>query len=355
MHPLDDLKLIEKYDSSGMLGIIESFPKQCEDAKNIGSAFNLPDSYKIQYRNIVCAGLGGSAIASDILKSCLWHDLKVPIFVNRNYILPSFAGEETLVIASSYSGNTEETLSAYRDAKRKKAKLVVVTSGGNLKKLADRDGVPVIAIPKGLPPRSATGYMFFPVLILLSKLGIVKDACRAADESIKILDEARHRTLGFEVPARKNIAKKIALSLDGKYPVIYASQDYMDCVAVRWRGELAENAKTLSSSHQFPEMNHNEIVGWKNPEKILKNFVALFLRDSLDHPRISERMDITEALMKKEGFSVIRISSSGRSRMARIFSLFYIGDFVSFYLAILNGTDPTPVERIDYLKKALVS
>ena len=350
---LDDLKLTEKYDRSGMLGVIESFPKQCLEAKSIGLAFNLPESYRIPYRSIICTGLGGSAIASDILRSYLWHETRAPIFVNRNYLLPAFADEETLVIVSSYSGSTEETLSAYRDARRKKARIVVVTTGGDLKRLAEKHAVPVIAIPKGIQPRCATGYMFFPALILLSKLGLVKDASREIDETIKILDGIRRDTAGFEVRARDNIAKKAALALYDKFPVIYASQDYMDCVVTRWRGELAENAKTLSSGHLFPEMNHNEIVGWENPKKILKNFVAVLLRDFLDHPRISRRMDVTKRLIKKEGFCVAEVFSKGRSRMARIFSLIYIGDFVSFYLAILNRVDPTPVERIAYLKKEL--
>ena len=350
---LDDLKLIEKYDRSGMLGVIESFPKQCLEAKSIGLAFNLPDSYKIPYHSIICTGLGGSAIASDILRSYLWHEIKVPLSANRNYLLPAFADERTLVIVSSYSGNTEETLSAYRDARRKKAKVVVATSGGDLKKLAEKDGLPVMSIPKGIQPRCATGYIFFPALILLSKLGLAKDASREIDETIKTLDGIRRDTAGFEVRERNNIAKQVALSLYDKFPVIYASQDYMDCVVTRWRGELAENAKTLSSGHLFPEMNHNEIVGWENPKNILKDFVAVILRDSLDHPRISRRIDVTKELIKKEGFGVIEVSSTGRSRLARIFSLIYMGDFVSFYLAILNRTDPTPVERIAYLKKAL--
>ena len=353
MHSLDDLKLIKKYDKSGMLETIESFPIQCEDAKNIGSALRLPDSYRIPYYNIVCAGLGGSAAGADILRSYLWDEAKVPLFVNRNYLLPAFVDERTLVVVSSYSGDTEETISAYRCARKKGAKVVAITSNGLLRKLAGEDNVPVIPIPKGLQPRCAIGYLFFPLLILLSKTSLVKNKARDIDETIKILDEIKRNKTGFDVPEKKNIAKQIASSLYGKYPVIYASQDYMDCAVTRWRAELAENAKTLSSGHLFPEMNHNEIVGWANPKKALKGFIAVILRDGLDHPRISKRMDITKKLIGREGTGVIEVSSLGHSRLARILSLIYIGDFVSFYLAILNRTDPTPVERIVYLKKAL--
>ena len=353
MLSLDDPRLLEKYDRSGMLATIDSFPKQCLEAKNIGLASRLPDHYKTPYRNIVCTGLGGSAIGSDVLRSYLWHEAKVPLFVNRNYLLPGFVDERTLVIVSSYSGDTEETISAYRDASKKRAKLIVVTSNGVLRKLADKDNVPVVSIPKGLPPRCAIGYMFFPALILLSKINIVKCDLRAVDETIKLLDDIRRNRAGFRVGEKKNIAKLTAISIYDKYPVIYASQDYMDCVVTRWRAQLAENAKTLSSGNLFPEMNHNEITGWNNPKKILKGFIAVILKDALDHPRISRRMDITKKMINKEGHGVIEISALGRTRLARIFSLLYIGDFVSVYLAILNRTDPTPVERITYLKNAL--
>ena len=354
MHSLDDLKLIKKYDKSGMLETIESFPIQCEDAKNIGSALRLPDSYRIPYYNIVCAGLGGSAAGADILRSYLWDEAKVPLFVNRNYLLPAFVDDRTLVVVSSYSGDTEETISAYRCARKKGAKVVAITSNGLLRKLAGEDNIPVIPIPKGLQPRCAIGYLFFPLLILLSKTSLVKNKARDIDETIKILDEIKRNKTGFDVPEKKNIAKQIASSLYGKYPVIYASQDYMDCAVTRWRAELAENAKTLSSGHLFPEMNHNEIVGWQNPAKVLKDFTAIVLRDDVfDHPRISRRMDITTEILKKEGVKTIDVKPSGRSRLARIFSLIYTGDFVSYYSALLNRIDPAPVDRITYLKKAL--
>ncbi len=350
---LDDLKIIKKYDRSNMLETIEAFPAQCRDAKNIGYSFDLPNYLKAQYRSIVCTGLGGSAIGSDILRSYLLYEVKVPLFVNRNYLLPAFVDERTLVIVSSYSGDTEETISAYRDAKKRRAKIIVVSSGGRLRYMADRDGVPVINIPEGMPPRCATGYIFFPILIILTKMGIVKDKSRDIDRTIKVLKQMRRDNVGFTVPEEENTAKEAARALYNRYPVIYAGQDSMDCIVTRWRGELAENAKVLSSGHLFPEMNHNEIVGWENPRRLLKKFIVVILRDALDHPRISRRMDITKSLLNKEGIKVIEVSSVGQTRLARIFSLLYIGDFVSFYLAILNRTDPTPVKRITYLKKEL--
>ncbi|MDO8535905.1 MAG: SIS domain-containing protein, partial [Candidatus Omnitrophota bacterium] len=146
---------------------------------------------------------------------------------------------------------------------------------------------------------------------------------------------------------------KIASDIFGKFPVIYGSSDHIDAVVTRWRGQLAENSKTLSSGHLFPEMNHNEIVGWENPKKVLNECVAVILRDAADHPRISGRMVVTGKLLKKDKVKVLEISSSGKGLLARIFSLIYLGDYVSFYLAILNGIDPTPVGKITYLKKEL--
>lgn len=353
MPSLDDQKLIRKHDRSDMLGMIESFPRQCEEAKKIALTLNIPDAYRISYNNIVFAGMGGSAIAADVLKTYLFNDASIPIFVNKGYSLPAFTGERTLVIVSSYSGNTEETISAYRDAIKRKAKIFVITSGGILQCRARKDGVPAVTIPRGLPPRCAIGYGFFPALTILSRIGIIKDKTRETDETIRMLDVLRREYIGCKVPEKKNLAKKIAKELYGKFPVIYATQDETDCAVTRWRSGLSENAKTLSSGHLFPEMAHNDIVGWKYPKGSLKNFVAVILRDASGHSRVSRKMDIARDIIKREGCRVIEVASSGRSRLARIFSLMYTGDYVSYYLAMLNGIDPTPVDRITYLKKAL--
>ena len=350
---LDSPAAIKKYDASGMIGLVESFPGQCRDAKAIGLKFQPSDSYKSRYENIVCTGLGGSAIGADIARSYVADEAELPMIVNRNYTMPGFVGARSLVITSSYSGNTEETLSAYNDAKARGARIIAITSGGRLGELAKRDGFPVVAIPGGLPPRCALGYSFFPLLIALSKLGIIKDRSADIDEAIKVMEGLKDGKLGSKVKGRNNIAKEIAKGIYGKYPIIYGSQDRVDAVVTRWRGQLAENSKTISSSHLFPEMNHNEIVGWANPEKLLKDLAVIMLRDRDDHPRIARRIDITEKIIKDAGVKVIEAVSVGSGLLARIFSLVYTGDFVSYYLAILNKEDPTPVDRITYLKESL--
>lgn len=350
---LDSLKVIEKYDKSGMLELIESFPAQCKDAKRIGERFNLPEGFSKHCKNIVCLGLGGSAIGADLARSYIADDAGVPLIINRNYSLPNFVDENTLVIASSYSGDTEEVLSAYRDARARGCEIIVITSGGKLAKLAKEDKVPCLGIPGGLPPRCALGYSFFPLLIVLSKIGIIKNQSAAIDDAIRLLSSLKNSRLGYKVKHNDNPAKKIAVQIYGRLPFVYGGADHVDSVVTRWRGQLAENSKTLASSHIFPEMNHNEIVGWENPKSILAKSAVIILRDAADHPRTSRRMDITKSILKKSKVKVIEVSSTGRDLLARVFSLIYIGDFVSFYLAILNKVDPTPVDRVTYLKKEL--
>ncbi len=353
MKELDSFKKIEKYDESSMLELIESFPEQCQDAKCIGEAFELPQKFKRPYKNIVFTGLGGSAIGADLVRSYIAEDAQVPVLVNRNYTLANFVAEDTLVIASSYSGNTEETLSAYREAVLRGSNIVVITSGGKLEKAAKRGNFPCLMIPEGFPPRCALGYSFFPLLTVLAKIGVIRDQAGPIDDAIRNLRRLRDSRIGYKVPRKGNPAKKMAAKIFGKFPIIYAGQDHMDAVVTRWRGQLAENSKTLSSGNLFPEMNHNEIVGWENPREVLKECVAVILRDASDHPRISGRMDVTRKILKKEKVKVLEASSSGLGLLARIFSLVYTGDFVSFYLAILNGIDPTPVEKITMIKKAM--
>jgi glucose/mannose-6-phosphate isomerase len=336
-----------------MLKLIENFPSQAREASQIGADFGLPDSYRREYANIVCAGLGGSAIGADIMRSYAADEARTPIFVCRNYTLPNFVGAGSLVIVSSYSGNTEETIATYKDAKERGARIIAITSGGEIKKMAKADGNACLVIPSGLPPRCALGYSFFPLLALMSKIGIITDKSKEVAETIKVLELLRDKKIGPSVATVRNVSKRLALDLHGKYGIIYGGQDHIDCVVTRWRGQIEENSKALASSHVFPEMNHNEIVGWENPKELLKKFVGVMLRDKSDHPRTAKRMDISKTIIKKRAFKVVEIESVGDSLLARVFSLVYMGDFVSYYLAILNKRDPTPVESVTYLKNEL--
>lgn len=332
--------------------ILAGFSKSIKDAQTIGSAFKLPESYRKKYEVIVFSGLGGSAIGADFIKSYLEDEITLPIIVNRDYSIPAMVNKNTLFIVSSYSGNTEETLSAYNAARKKGAAILVLSSNGKLLNSAIKDGFPFIRIPGKLPPRCALAYGTIPFLNLFSDLGLISSKRREIKEAEELMSRMGKKLRGA-CPKIKNQAKKIAAAIYKKFPVIYGASHNVGAVATRWRGQLAENSKTLSSSHLLPEMNHNEIVGWVYPKRILRKFIVLLLRDEGDHPRNKKRMAITRSIIKKTGTGVIEVESKGKGLLARLFSLIYIGDWVSFYLAILNNIDPTPVDRITYLKKKL--
>jgi len=343
---------IKKLDKSGMLNLLLDFPLQCKQAYDIAKVNQLLFEKK-DFTKIVFAGLGGSAIGGDLVRSYLYFQSKIPISVCREYELPVYVDNSTLVFILSYSGNTEETLSAYQQAKEKGASLILISSDGALKEYATKDKLTFIEIPRGLPPRCALGYLSIIPLALLNKLGVVQDIAPSISEVVEVLEELKNKNLNPRIGQKDNIAKYIADKLFNKLPVIYSSSVHFDAAVTRLRSQLNENSKSLASTHVFPEMNHNEIVGWQNPKKLFKNFVVLMLRDKDMHRRVATRMDITSDILKDGSICVLEIWSRGQNLLSRIFSLIYIGDFISFYLAILYGIDPTPVDRVTYLKKRL--
>jgi glucose/mannose-6-phosphate isomerase len=341
---------VKLYDTSDMFGVLSAFPDQVEEAFTIGSDIQLPDYLKNIDKVIVC-GLGGSAIGGDLLRSYLWYEIKIPIYINRNYRLPAFADENTLAIISSYSGDTEESLSCYDEAEHKGCKLVGLSSGGKLSIIAESNSNLLISVPKGYQPRCALGFSFFPLLVLMNKLGFVNDKSdeigkvrrilQTKVESYTMLDEA------------KNNASKIAKLLKNKIPVIYSSSDILDVVNLRWRTQIEENAKMVAYGNYLPEMNHNEIVGWQENPEILRNIAVISLTDAEDHPRNRKRNEITINLISNLAGLVMELDGDGDSRLERMFDLIYLGDWVSYYLAVMNKIDPTPVEKIAFLKNKL--
>lgn len=343
---------LKKLDKSNMLDLLLDFPQQCKLAVSIAEDAKILFE-KRDFNKIVFAGMGGSAIGADLVRSYLYSEAKIPILVFREYTLPFYVDNSTLVFISSYSGNTEETLSAYQQAKEKDASVIVISSGGLLKEYALKDSITFIEIPKGSPPRCALGYLSIIPLCVLAKLGLIKDVLQPISSMIKLLEELKNKNLNSRIGQKDNIAKSIALKLFNKFAVIYSASLHFDICATRFRSQLAENSKALSSSHFFPEMNHNEIVGWENPGKLFKNFAVVVLRDKDMHARVAKRMDVTCDILSKVGVKSIEIWSRGEDLLSRLFSLIYIGDFVSYYLAILYGIDPTPVDRVTYLKGKL--
>lgn len=351
MRNLDDVELLRRCDPHGMLSLLEGFQDHCENARRLASSISLPARYG-ESDKLVMAGLGGSAIGGALLRSLLIDEVDFPIITCRNYTIPRFVNQNTLFFATSYSGNTEETLSAYTEAKKAGARLIVVTTGGKLRDYAVRDDVPCVVIPSGMPPRAAIPYLLLVPLIILWRLKMINGKEWELDELRIVLGELREE-LGPPRPKQSNLAKQTAMKLYGLVPLIYGVEGRTDVVAYRWKTQFNENAKVPAFSHLFPELNHNEIVGWDALKDINKGFGLMVLVDGDETPPIKRRIEITTSLMKERVGFVKTIFARGKGRLAKILSLIYIGDFISVYLAILNGIDPYPVKIIDYLKEQL--
>ena len=344
------LENIKQIDPKGMYQWIADFPKQIEESVRIGKEAKIKLNVK-GVQNIVLTGLGGSAIGGDLLRSYLVKELDIPFAVNRYYTLPEFVGKNTLVIVSSYSGNTEETISAHKEAMKRKARILCISTGGETARMAKKFKQPWIQIPPGLSPRAALGYSFFPLLVVLSRLGFIKPKDRDIKETIQLL---KNKSLSFGNPeSPENAPLKLAERLKGQLPVIYSPAEHLDTVNIRWRGQIAENAKQLSSGHVLPEMNHNELVGWKVLTDLMKHMHVIFLKDFGTYKRVAIREGITKQVVSMYAGEVSEVASEGRGLLARMFSLIYFGDWVSLYLAILNNENPEPVAIIDYLKSEL--
>jgi glucose/mannose-6-phosphate isomerase len=351
MVDLDDLEVLQ-VDRSGMLDLLLDFPAQVQAGERLGQGVELPPAAEV--RAVVVTGLGGSAIGGDLLRSYTSPECRVPIWVNRHYVLPAFVGPQTLVCAVSYSGDTEETLSAFAEARRRGAPLLAVTSGGRLAEMAAQAGVPCLRIGRGMPPRATLGYTFTAMLVVLARLGLIAEPRAAIAETVDVLRElaAQYRP-GIET--FRNPPKELAAHLDGKFPAIYGVQDLTDVVAYRWRTQLNENSKVLAAHHVFPELNHNEVVGWSAPHPFAAAVWVVLLRDGQEMDRIAQRIEITKSLLQEKAAGITEVWAQGRSRLARLFSLLYMGDFTSYYLALLRGIDPSPVRMIDLVKERLAS
>jgi len=348
---LDDLLHLSELDERGILNILGRFDRQIEDALQIGLTAELPPRIG-SVRNIVISGLGGSAIGGDFLRAYLGRSLKVPLLVNRSYSVPGFVDESTLVILSSYSGNTEETLSAFEEARAAGARLLCISSGGQVERMAGTADCPCIKIPTGYPPRTALAYSAIPILQALTRLGLVGDHSNEVKSSISWV---RHKIQLFapECPLLENQAKALAKSLYRKIPVIYGSQDRLDVMALRWRCQVSENAKQLAYSASLPEMNHNEIVGWKHPAPGLRQILPVFLRDREDHPRVQIRAEITREMLADRSGAVLEFWTDGETWLERLWTLVLLGDYASVYLASLNQEDPFQIDAIEGLKNRL--
>lgn len=349
MNDIDNQKRLNQIDKSNMLADLVKTPYYCRDAIERAKQVNVPE--KADPKNIVVVGMGGSAIGGEILKDWLREKLPIQIEVNRDYTLPAYVNNETLVFVNSYSGNTEETLTAFLEAIQRKCVVLAVTSGGQLGELCKNLKIPHVIIPSGLQPRVAVPYLFFPLPILMEKLGILSEIEGELEETIVLLEKLV-KVNDPKVPTTKNRAKKLAKKILGTMPVIYGFRQY-NSVAHRLKSQFNENSKLPSKSDVFPELNHNETVGYEAPESLIKIQSIILIRDPQEPPELQNRIITTKDLVFIKAGKILEINALGKGKLAKMFSVICIGDFTSVYLAILQNKDPTPVNIIDKVKNEL--
>ncbi|HUD03228.1 MAG TPA: bifunctional phosphoglucose/phosphomannose isomerase [Patescibacteria group bacterium] len=343
---LDDLKLIHERDAEDALGIAEKQWQQLE------YEFNMPDLNfgKADVDNIVFAGMGGSALGA--LLSQTWPGHKIPFEICRNYDIPKYVSSETLFVASSYSGNTEETLEALGKAEAAKAKIVVIASGGRLAEIAKAKNYPMAILPSVTQPRYATLYSFKAFVSWLVKLGFV-DASEASSAIKPTIDFLKEAVAGWrpDVATAQNYAKQLALDVVGKSVVVYAGP-LMFPAAYKWKISFNENAKNVAWVNQYPEFNHNEFIGWTS-HPLEKPYAVIDLRSNLEHPRIQKRFEVSERLLSGRRPAPIVVAVQGQTILEQLIWTVALGDFVTIYSALLNGLNPTPVDLIEKFKKEL--
>jgi len=347
---LDELNTIRQIDTQGMLSHINGLPDQLIDAWNLGQTLPLPPADGL--RNILVAGMGGSAIGADLLASYAAPLCPVPIIVHRDYSLPAWAGgPETLVIASSHSGNTEETVAAFEQAHSRGCRVMVISTGGKLGEMARQAGYPLWKFNHSGQPRTAVGYSFGLLLAALYRMGLIPDPSADLEAAVQAMRSQQINLLP-EVPTVQNPAKRLAGQLIDRWPVVIAA-DYLEPVARRWKGQISENAKAWGQFEFLPEADHNTLAGLNNPETMLPQAVALFLRAPSNNPRNLLRLDLTRKMFMTQGLNTDMIDAKGDSPMAHIWTLLHLGDYISFYLAMAYGEDPTPVDALATLKNEL--
>jgi glucose/mannose-6-phosphate isomerase len=346
---LDQPEKVKKIDKSDMLSHLMKTPDYCRDAINRAKQIKVPENVKP--KNIVIAGMGGSAIGGEIFQDWLRDEFPIPLEVCQDYILPAYTNKDTLFFANSYSGNTEETLSAFLDAVRRKCLTITITSGGHMSSFSKELQVPHVIIPRQLPPRVAIPYLFFSLPVLMERMGLLSNKGEDLQEAIRVIKKVGEEN-SPEIPTEENLAKKLALELLETIPVIYGFRQYQS-IAHRLKTQFNENSKVPSKHDFFPELNHNETVGWEAPEHLTKNYSIVLIRDPDEPPEIRHRIETTKSLVLHKAKQVPEIYARGKGKLAKMFSVLRIGDFTSVYLAVLQGVDPTPVKIIDEVKKEL--
>lgn len=340
---------IARIDASNMKSLIAAMPEHFADARARAQAALAAADVPIRdWSNILVCGIGGSAIAGDLVKSYC-DRLAVPIVIVRGYELPALANERSLVVISSYSGNTEETLSLFDAALKLGATIVAMTTGGTAAQRAKEHGIPIIPQRAGMQPRAALAYGFVGLVTLLERVKLIPDQSAELAAAQNTIERIAKREAG-----NSSLSFELADTLVSRAAVIYSADDFLGPIGTRWRGQIQENAKHFAFSSVLPEMNHNEINAWQHPADLIERMHVIALRSAQDeHPRVQVRFDILKDYLRKQGVHYTELHAEGETRLARVFSLVALGDWTSYWLALLTNTDPTPIPAIDYLKSRL--
>ncbi len=344
---LDDLVNFKKLDPENMLEEISKLPDQLASAWALGQTFTLPAWNNIT--RVLIAGMGGSAIGADLLAAYVAPLCSVPVIVHRDYDLPVWAGgSETLVIAASHSGNTEETLSAFMSAVDHKCQILTITTGGKLAQQAIRHGVELWQFDHDGQPRAAVGYSFGLLLAAFSRLGLIPDPSAELHDAVQSMKKLGLK-IAPEIDAMDNPAKRLAGQCFGRWVAVFGA-GIMTPISRRWKGQINEIAKTWAQFEFIPEANHNTMAGVVHPEPTLTHTMILFLRSKVNHPQNQLRMNLTKEIFMLEGLGTDFVDVQGESRLAQLWSMLHFGDYLAYYLAMAYQVDPTPVAAIEGLK-----
>lgn len=348
---LDDAAAIKALDRLEMLGLQSRYAQQFREGIALARAFDLPPAPPEVHEVVILGTGGGSAASGNLLKSYLFGEARVPIHVIQGYNAPAFVDAHTIVIACSHSGKTEEINASFAQAAQQGATLVAMGAGGRLKESAQRLGAAYLDVPGGLMPRVALGYIFAPILVMLERWDLCGEQGAPLAESIALL-EVLGQEYGPEVPTAQNPAKQLTLQIAGRIPVIYGFSDNFDAVAWRFKNQLGENAKYMAFWNTIPHLHHDEAVGWDMQPELAQQLAFVLLRDEQgESEQMVKRWGATREILAERAGACVQVWSRGSSLLARILSLVVLADFVSCYLAIEKGVDPTPVAIIDLFKQ----
>jgi glucose/mannose-6-phosphate isomerase len=346
---LDDFKSFIAQDPLNMLGDIEALPRQLQSAWELGQQQPLPDTHKIT--RLLISGMGGSAIGADLLTAYIAPACKLPVIVHRDYGLPAWAhGPQTLVIASSHSGNTEETLNSFDAAIQAGCSILAVCTGGELEQRAIAHKLPVWKFTHAGQPRAAVGFSFGLLLAAFARMGLIPDQEKELLEAVAGM-RSQQETLRAELPVAQNPAKRMAGQLVGRWVNVYGSGNLAP-VARRWKGQINEIAKAGAGFEALPEADHNALAGLENPALLMQT-ITLFLRATSDHPRNHLRAELTRQGFIMAGMNTDVYNANGESALAHVWTALHFGDYMAYYLAMAYGMDPTPVEALQNLKAAM--